>query len=254
MHIIIGDYMKVLITGAFSGIGYNTGLYFLKHNHKVILTVHNEKELKLLKEKVKDLKNIECYKLDITNSEDRKKITDLDVDILINNASIGIGGNLLNISSDKIKEIFNVNVFSTLELSRLFLGHLIANKKQGQVIFISSLAGNFPITNMGAYCMTKTCIIMMSKILKKELRKFKNIKIKVIEPGIYNTGFNEVMFNYINDYNTYKNKKNLFNIIGSNNLNTISKTIYKSINSDKLIYRDSYLASLLVKIYYLLFS
>ena len=59
---------KVLITGARSGIGYNTGIYLAKHNYDVYLAVHTNIELNYLNKKIKTLKyKIKCLKIDITN-------------------------------------------------------------------------------------------------------------------------------------------------------------------------------------------
>ncbi len=255
----MGDNMKVLITGARSGIGYNTGIYLLKKGYEVVFSVHRESEIDPLKEKLTylHLKNYSIIKLDITNSLDRKKVINLDIDILLLNASIGIGGSLLDMDICKIKENFDVNVLANLELSRIFLGDLFIKGKIGKIIFISSLVSNFPINYLGSYCISKASVKMMVKVLKKELKLVnKEIDIKMIEPGIYNTGFNDVMFNYINEEKISLEKKKLFKKMGSNNLNLVSKTIYKSINdnSNKLIYRTSIIDSIIVKIYHLFFS
>ena len=72
--------MKILITGATSGIGYLTALTLSERNHEVYLTCHTEKEVKNVKDKVKDFKNINVMKLDITKEEDRLKVLNLDID------------------------------------------------------------------------------------------------------------------------------------------------------------------------------
>ena len=251
--------MRIVITGSASGIGFATGLYLLKKGHTVVFTVHTKKELENIKEKGKKfhLKNTEYYKLDITDDGDRKKIIEFDADCLIQNAAIGIGGSLLELSLDNLRKNFEVNLFSALQLSRLFIADLFVKKKKGKVIFISSLAANFPISYIGSYCMTKASMKMMVKVLKKELKQIHSmVQVKVIEPGIYNTGFNEVMFNYIKKESISLKKKKFFRFIGSNNLNTISKTISNSVmdNSNKLIYRSSILESILVKLYHVFFS
>ena len=248
--------MKVLITGARNGIGFNVGLYLYRKGYDVILTVHRNDELDKLKDKIKKMNvNILCLKLDITSEIDRNKIRDLDIDILINNASVGIGGSLINIDTKLVKKNFNVNVIGTLRLSQIYLSDLYLKKRKGKIIFISSLAGIRPINYLGTYALTKSSIIMLSKILKREVKLINlDCKIKLIEPGIYNTGFNDYMFSYVNNNKVLKYKK-IFKLFGKNNLNSISKIIYKSLvsTSNKLIYRSK-LDSFIVKIYNLLFS
>lgn len=248
---------NVLITGGKSGIGFKTGIYLEKNGYNVVLSVHTEEELNNLKLKIKQMNSrITCIKLDITNEQDRKKIQNLDIDILINNASTCVGGSLIDINTKLVKENFNTNVIGTLRLSQIFIADLFIKRKEGKIVFISSLAGIFPISYIGSYAITKTSINMIAKILKKELKNINmNTKIKLIEPGIYNTGFNDYMFSFINDENILKKKK-IFKLIGKNKLTSVINTIYKSItsNNNKLIYRTNHFESILVKLYNLLFS
>ena len=266
--VIEGDNLKILITGARNGIGYETGIKLAKFGHKVILSVHKEEQLPLLKEKVEklNLSNISLIVLDITKEYDRKKIITLDIDCLINNASIGIGGSILDLSIDKIKENFEVNVFSTIKLSQIYAGHLFLTKKKGKIIFISSLASIIPIPFLGAYSATKAALTNLAIALKSELKLItKDIQVKLIEPGIYYTGFNEVMLENKLDINnsyfpnlediTLKQKK-LFKLISSNNLNSITSKIVLSCldDSNKFLYKAPFKQSIIAKLYMLIFK
>ncbi len=190
--------MKVLITGASSGIGFLTGLVLASRNHFVIMTTHTEKEAILLKEKIKKLgySNIEVLKLDITNEIDVESFKDFDIDVLINHAGIGIGGSIIDLDIDKLRENFEVNFFSSYNLAKIFINNLIKRKKEGKLIITSSIASVIPFEFLGSYCATKSAITMMASSLKKELEYLDlNIKVSVIEPGAYKTGFNDVMIN-----------------------------------------------------------
>lgn len=254
--------MKILITGAASNIGYQTGIKLASLGHIVYLTVHHEYELTTLWEKVKHLKlNIKCFKLDITSELDRKKILKLDIDCLINNAAIGVGGSLLELPLDYLKTNFEVNVFSNLRLSQIYAANLFLNHKKGKIIFMSSLAGIIPIRFLGSYCMTKSSIITMASVLRKEVKLIKpDIQIKLIEPGIYNTGFNDVMIEnklafeskYFKDLEsiTLKQKK-LFELLGKNKLDSITEKIVKAVldDSSRFLYRAPFSQVFLVKLY-----
>jgi len=248
---------KVLITGARSGIGLRTGLDLEKLGYNVVLSVHNELELKELDKKLQKMNSsIKVIKLDILNEADLNKIFDLDIDILVNNAGVGIGGSLINIDTDLIVENFKTNVIGTLKVSRKFLASLYLNKKPGKIIFIGSLAGIIPISYMASYSITKAAIHIMSKILKKEIKLTKmDTQVKLIEPGIYNTGFNDFMFDFLENQESLK-RKQIFKLIGKDKLKGVSKTIVKSIESEsnKLIYRTNIFDSLLIKVYNLFFS
>ena len=85
--------------------------------------------------------------------EDRKKIVDYDIDVLINNAGMGESGSLAEIDVKKIRNNFEVNVFGPLELTQLALKKMV-KKDSGTVIFIGSLVGRIAFPFLGSYCMT----------------------------------------------------------------------------------------------------
>ena len=260
--------MKILITGARSGIGYKTGLTLAKLGHEVILTVHTKEQEETLNRKLEKLKklnlNISCFKLDIKDESDRKKITNLDIDCLINNAAVGYSDSILEIDLKKLKENFEVNVFSTIRLSQIYAADLFANKRKGKIIFISSIIGIIPVPFLGSYSATKASLIALATSLRKELKLITNdIDVKLIEPGIYNTGFNDYVFfnkkesksKYFDLESITLKQKKLFRLIGSDNLNSIVYKIVKSVldNSNKFIYRAPFFQVIITKFYMLFF-
>ncbi len=87
--------MRILITGATSGIAYQLGCSLAKRNHMVYFTTHTDEELKQLKNKLKEDKvDALCFKMDIT-TDDIEKVDKIEIDCLVNHAGIGIGGSLL---------------------------------------------------------------------------------------------------------------------------------------------------------------
>jgi len=263
--------MNVLITGAASGIGFDTGVSLAKEGHFVYLTTHYDKQVPGLKEKVKVLgleENIECFCLDITKEKDRRKLFDIDIDCLINNAAIGIGGSVLDLKIEKIKDNFEVNVFSTIEMIQTYAASLFLRKKKGRVIVISSLAGIIPIPFMGSYSATKASLITLTTALKRELSFIKSeLDVCLVEPGIYLTGFNKVMidnkkimtneskFSSIYPKISYYQKM-LFNIFGKKDTNSITKKIVKASTSDnsKFLYRAPFFQVVGAKLYMFLFK
>jgi len=258
-----GDIMKILITGATSGIGFDTGVELIKKGHFVYFTVHREKQVKTVVEKLKELdmlKNASVFKLDIKDEKNRKLIYDLDVDCLLCNSAIGYGGSILDIPISSLEENFKVNVFSNVKLIQMYCGHLFLEKKKGKVVVISSLAGIIPIPFLGSYSATKASLISLTTCLKKELRLITDdIKVKLIEPGIFNTGFNDVMIENKKESIYFKNleptltatEKKLFYLIGHNNTKCITKKIVKAIESDsnRLVYSAPFFQKLAAKIY-----
>lgn len=248
--LILVTSMKILITGSSGGIGFEVGKRLISEGHFVYFTVHRNEQIKPLVNHLKKLNLLTCasvFKLDISKKHDRNLILNLDVDCLICNAAIGCGGSILDIPIKSIETNYKINVFSNIELIQIYCQELLLNNKKGKIIVMSSLAGIIPIPFLGSYCATKSSLITLVTCLKKEVEKLtKDIKIKLIEPGIYNTGFNDVMienrnssifFSKLEPELTIRCKK-LFNFLGHNSLNSIVNKITKAVNSNsnKLLY------------------
>ncbi len=182
----------ILITGAGSGIGKDTAVKLAQRGHRVIATTETLEQAELLRKETNERElNIEIFKLDITKPEDRKQIENYELDVLINNGAIGESGSLADIDMDKVRQNFEVNVFSTFELSQLALKEML-NKNRGTVIFISSLAGRITMPFLGSYCMTKFALSSGAESMRQEIYHVrKNVHVSLIEPGAYHTGFNQ---------------------------------------------------------------
>lgn len=182
----------ILITGAGTGIGKATALVLANNGHNVIATTETEEQSHALKEECKKLNlTLLVFKLDITSETDRKKIEAFDLNVLINNAGIGESGSLAEIDINLLRHNFEVNVFSSFELSQLALKKMF-EKKQGTIIFISSLAGKITMPFLASYCMTKFAISAGAEAMRKEIHTlYKDIHVSIIEPGAYHTGFNQ---------------------------------------------------------------
>lgn len=185
---------RILITGAGSGIGKDSAYALAQRGHDVIATTETEEQAQLLKKECASLNvNLSIFKLDITLEEDRKKIEAYDLDVLINNAAIGETGPLSEIDLDRVRQNFEVNVFSTFEISQLALISMM-KKNKGTILFISSLAGRIAFPFFGPYCMTKFALTSGTEALRGEIKRVqKNVHISLIEPGGYHTGFNQRM-------------------------------------------------------------
>lgn len=186
----------ILITGAGSGLGKGTAIGLAKQNYNVIAGVEIWPQFTKLKEEVVKLGlKMEIVKLDITNKEEREKVLEMygdKVDILVNNAAIGETGPIAEIPVDKFRKNMEVNVFSTLELTQLFIKKFIP-KNKGKIVFISSIAGIKTFPFFGPYCATKFALESIASSLYDELKSY-GINVCTINPGPYNTGFNDRMF------------------------------------------------------------
>ena len=187
--------MKVLITGARSGIAYATFNKLIKRGHEVILCVHTKNQENSLKEKVKIYGDrVQVYKLDITNKHDLELLSTLSYDVLWAHAGVGYGGSLLAMDIDVLRNNYEVNVFGTMEVVKRGYNNFCNNKKIGKIFVTSSLTSMLVLPYLSCYTSSKAALSILVKTLNIELKKInKNITISLIEPGAYKTGFNEVM-------------------------------------------------------------
>lgn len=255
---IMGDILNVLITGGASNIALNVALK-LARNNLVYLTVHTNSQVKNLKEKIKN-GNIIIFKLDIRNSLDYLKINNIHIDLFIANAAICYGGSVLAISNNVLKDNFETNVFANFALIK----YVYSKMANGKIFIMSSLVSMLPIVMMDCYVSSKAAISMLTLCLQKELKIISSkVKITLIEPGAFYTGFNQVMIDnkeiYLNKdskfyqyYNVFdKRQRKIFKLIECRNINKISNKIVKQAykRKPKSKIRAPFLQIFLVKVY-----
>jgi NAD(P)-dependent dehydrogenase (short-subunit alcohol dehydrogenase family) len=177
----------VVITGAGSGFGKGTSLALAARGHQVIATTETEEQAKALRAEAPELT---VEKLDIT-SADVSKAADWDIDVLINNAGAGQTGPMADVPIDRVRRLFEVNVFGTLSITQHVLPRMVA-KGAGRVIIVSSIAGVMSGPAFGPYSMTKHALEAMGKAMRAELAP-QGIDVTLINPGPYLTGFNDRM-------------------------------------------------------------
>ena len=265
----IGDVMKkILYTGARSGIASKVIEKFLNSDKYLIyLTVETNAQLKEVAKIYQNYENIKYFKLDLTNDKDLDTIKKLDVDILVSNAAVGYGGSIAEIDIDKIRENYEVNVFQNFKLVQIVLEKMI-KKNKGRIIMMSSLASILPIPFLGSYSSTKASINKLTETLKLELKYINsNIDIVLIEPGLYHTGFNQVMLEnkYDDMKDSYfkeelefirKSEEIFFNLLEHENYKSVVNVIYKAItsNNPKFIYKAPFFQGLFSKLYQIFFQ
>lgn len=259
--------MNLFITGASSGIAASV-IQKIPIEHNIYVAVHTEKQLELIQKRYQNCPNIQCLKIDITNPNDVNTLSSYDIDIFISNAAIGHGGSMLEIPVSLLRENYETNVFSNIQVIQVVLKNMI-QKKQGRIIVISSLAGYLPIPFLGSYTSSKASLNHLIATLRLEM-KLLNVDIPIITilPGLYRTGFNQVMteekFDRM-DIDTYFTKQvewlkkyetPIYHLLETKNLDTISNTIVNACFSQKpkRIYRTRKLQAIFSKLYQFLFE
>ncbi|MFC7321684.1 SDR family oxidoreductase [Halobacillus campisalis] len=183
----------IFITGAGTGLGKGTAIGLAKKGHHVIAAVEIISQVTSLREAASDAGvELEVIKLDITSKRDQQLIEDYDYDIFVANAAIGEGGPISEIPVDRVRRVYETNVFSTLENAQIAAKKFVS-KKQGKIIFLSSVVGIVGMPYLGAYTSSKHAIEAIAKTMKAELDEF-GVQVATINPGPFETGFNDRMF------------------------------------------------------------
>jgi len=178
----------ILITGAGSGFGKGAAIALAARGHHVIATTETTEQATQLSTETQGL---QVEKLDITNSSDVAKISAWDIDVLINNAGYGQTGPMSDVPADRLRKVFEVNVFGTVAVTQAVLPRM-ATKDSGRIIIMSSIAGVLAAPGFGPYAMTKHALEAMGKAMRAELAP-QGIDVCLINPAPYNTGFNDRM-------------------------------------------------------------
>jgi short-subunit dehydrogenase len=111
------------------------------------------------------------------------------IDILINNAGIGITGSIEETAVEDVKKVFQVNLFGMMTLIQEVLPGM-RNNKSGIIINISSIAGYTGLPFRGIYAATKAAVMRMTEALSAETKSF-GIKVIDIAPGDFKTNIAE---------------------------------------------------------------
>ena len=180
----------VLITGAGSGFGRGAAVELAKRGHQVIAGALNEQQAKEL---AKAEPKLTVVKLDITNAQDIAKVDAWNLDVFVANAAMGQTGPLSLIPLERLRAVFEVNVFGTFAITQR-VAQAMRKKRSGRIIITSSIGGVRAGVGSGPYTMTKHAIQAFGTALRAELRMF-GVDVCLINPGPYATGFNDRMAN-----------------------------------------------------------
>jgi len=189
---------RILITGASQGIGKQLALAAARRGAKVLAAARNAALLvELQDEAKKEGLTIETVAADVTSHADRAKMVQAaqdkfgGLDILVNNAGIGATGHFADAAPERMRQIFEVNVFGLTETTRAFLPMLKKGNKPA-IVNISSVAARRGIPARSDYSASKFAIQGFSEALRAELAK-DGVDVLVVCPGLTQTNFSQNM-------------------------------------------------------------
>jgi NAD(P)-dependent dehydrogenase (short-subunit alcohol dehydrogenase family) len=181
-----------LITGAASGIGRATAHALAKEGMKLVVCDVDEAGLSSLSAELGDA-IVLSRRVDVADRAQMIAVADAvhadlpALDVLVNNAGVGLAGGVAQTSLDDWDWIVGVNLMGAVHGNALFVPKMIERKAGGHVVNVASALGYFGAPYVLAYATTKAAVMGMSESLRAELAP-KGIGVSVICPGIVQTG------------------------------------------------------------------
>jgi NAD(P)-dependent dehydrogenase (short-subunit alcohol dehydrogenase family) len=179
------------ITGVSSGFGRSLAEAALARGDKVVGTVRNDAQIASFEELAPG--RAHGVLLDVTDAAavphaiEQAQTRAGAIDILVNNAGYGLFGALEEVSDQEARQVFDTNVFGTVNVIRAVLPHF-RQRNRGHIVNFSSVAGMIGIAGCSFYCASKHAIEGLSESLAQELQPF-GIGVTIVEPGGFRTNF-----------------------------------------------------------------
>lgn len=177
-----------LVTGANSGLGKFAARGLIDAGFQVVGTSRN----------AAGLDGGQCLTilgLDVTSDESVAAVVEAvisafgQIDVLVNNAGMGLAGASEENSIAQTQKLFDINVFGVIRMTNAVLPHM-RKQGSGRIINISSTIGLMPAPYMAAYSATKYAVEGYSESVDHEVRDH-NIRVLLVEPGGTRTGFDD---------------------------------------------------------------
>lgn len=185
----------VLVTGAAGGIGRATALAFAEAGARVVAVDRDAEGAERTAEAARLAGAPEAWAeaVDVSDEQAMEKLAARVaaeygvVDVLVNNAGIGLSGPFLETTSEDWRNVLDVNLWGVIHGCRLFGRQMAERGQGGHIVNTASAAAFQPSRALPAYSTSKAAVLMLSECLRAELAE-KSIGVSAICPGIVNTG------------------------------------------------------------------
>ena len=196
-----------IVSGGSKGIGKAIALKYAQAGADVVICSRRKENLEAAVIEAESngfsLIPIEC---NTSNFDSIQSVVDLTmdkfgkVDILVNNAATNpYYGPILNSEDSHWDKIFDVNVKGYFNFVKACSISMIKNN-YGKIINVASIAAKTPLEGLGVYNISKAAVVMLTKVLAKELGQH-NIQINTLAPGLIKTDFSKALWEDENTYN-----------------------------------------------------
>ncbi|MFF9676524.1 SDR family oxidoreductase [Streptomyces eurythermus] len=185
----------VLITGAGSGIGRATAFAFAEAGARVIAVDRDAESAARTAELCRLVGAPEAWAepADVSDEQAMEKLAEKVhraygvLDVLVNNAGIGLSGSFFTTTTDDWRSVLDVNLWGVIHGCRLFGARMAERGQGGHIVNTASAAAYQPSRLLPAYSTSKAAVLMLSECLRAELAP-KGIGVTAVCPGIVNTG------------------------------------------------------------------
>lgn len=187
--------MIALITGGSSELGQSIGKELHRLGYDIILVAQDIEKLNQVKKEVGE--NTQVIALDISTlkncKELYKQVKDQDIDIVINNANIGLHGNFLDQNIEEQLSLIDLNVKATQTITKLFLQDF-KEKNHGYILNVASTAAFSPGPLMACYYASKAYVLRLTEAIAEEIKQEgSRVYVGCLCPEFVNPHFNNSM-------------------------------------------------------------
>lgn len=226
----------VLITGGSSGIGKSVGEFLTSNGFIVYGTSRNPSKIenhpfKLVALDVRKVETINNAISEVINNEGR-------IDVLINNAGMGITGPIEETPTEEMRNVFETNFFGAIEVMKAVLPQM-RKQNSGLIINVTSIAGYMGLPFRGIYSATKGALGIVTEAIRMEVKSF-GIEVTNVAPGDFATNiasgrYHTPVFEDSPYKETYQSNLDLMDAHVDSGSNPIemAEAIYKIINTKK---------------------
>ena len=185
--------MKILITGASSGIGKEIARKAASRYDEMVIAGRNSERLEELRRELTEKYGIKVsvFAADLSIQENCIRLFEenKDVHLLVNNAGFGDVGAFDKTSLYKDTQMIQTNIIAMHTLMKLYLGEM-KKRGSGHILNTASMAGFFPGPLMATYYATKAYVVSISEAVREELRREgSEVTVSILCPGPVSTGF-----------------------------------------------------------------
>ena len=184
-----------LVTGASSGFGIDFARGLAKRGYDLVLVARREDRLRDLAAEIeRDFgRSAEIVTADLARDDERERLAQQvknfakPVEVLVNNAGLGLYGAFDAIPWEKEKQMLDVDIDAVVHLSKLFTPAMVA-RGNGYVLNVASIGAYQPTPLYASYSAAKAFVLSFSQALNFELRKT-GVSVTVVSPGVAATSF-----------------------------------------------------------------